>query len=182
MLGDPPQRRVRDIGGERAKREEARFLDLEIVDARRALGECGEQGDRVPLAFGAVEMLRNPHQPANHQADLLLHLPRRSAFGSLAAADAAARQHEEMGGAVAVADEKELARGVEHHHLGAARTHPQDAVDEAPGAVEDLHDEPHRRRIAQAGVGAQQARRPRPPTSPIENALARRRAAPISGP
>ena len=87
--------------------------------------------------------MRDEGEAVQRAAQLLPDLADRGRFGRLERPDAAAGEHEQSGVAVAVADQQQLARLIEDHHLHAAGARAEDAPDQALQAVEGRKQAPH---------------------------------------
>jgi hypothetical protein len=161
QLGDPPQGGGGDAGGEGVQREEAGLVDLHAVDADLAGYGGAVEVDRVALALLRGRMTRDEGEILDAAAKLLPDLADRSRFGRLERADAAAGEHEQGCVAVGMADQQQLARRVEDHHLHPVRMGAQDAPDQAAEAVEGREQNPYH----PASLGA------RPPDDEAAQAL-----------
>jgi hypothetical protein len=131
------------VSGQCIEREEARLRHFHRIRLGLALGAGGEEVNGVAPSFRAVGIIGDEVQLLHLQADFLLHFARRRVCRALAPADAAAGQHEQVGRAIAVADQQDVSGLVEHHYLGTAGADAQQAVGELAQAVGNLEERVH---------------------------------------
>jgi len=92
-------------------------------------------------------MGRHRGERLNGGTKFFAHFPASGIYWSLPRADTTSGEHIEVCCAVAVADQQNLARGIEQHHLHAACSRPKQPPEESLRPVGKLDDSAHGRKL-----------------------------------
>ncbi|PAV73697.1 hypothetical protein WR25_23453 [Diploscapter pachys] len=143
QLVHPPPRRGRRRRGQRIGWEEARLGEFDAIDLWRVGGRATDEPYRIAPSLGARVPSPDDLGRIQPTPGFFQQLTQRRRDRRLTPRDATARQHPQIGPAIAMPHQQHPARCVERHHLHAARPPPDQRHRAATQAIGEIDQRTH---------------------------------------